>query len=378
LILGKAGQVMPRQERVVVISASVGAGHDGVAAEISDRLVARGFEVDLLDFLDMLPASLGRLLRGGYALELAVAPTTWGALYGVLDRRAGLAAAASRSAGLARGRVRQACGTRCAAVVSTYPLASQVLGKLRLEGWLGVPVASMVCDMSVHRLCVHPGVDVHLGMHKVAADQAVALAAPGVRVVSPVVSPRFRPAASRAEVVAIRRRFGLPVDARIAVVLAGSWGVGSVTETALDLFSTGLVLPVTVCGRNDRLLRRLRRDAVGIPLGWVDDMPSLLRSADVVVHNAGGLSSMEALATEVPLVTYRCLPGHGSANADALDLAGLSSYAHSVEELTVLLVSALRGELGEQQRSAAAAVWTAPDPAAVIAAQVRDRSDASR
>jgi UDP:flavonoid glycosyltransferase YjiC (YdhE family) len=37
-------------------------------------------------------------------------------------------------------------------------------------------------------------------------------------------------------------------------------------------------------------------------------MPSLLRAAEVVVHNAGALSCLEALASGVPVISYRCLP----------------------------------------------------------------------
>ena len=78
-----------------------------------------------------------------------------------------------------------------------------------------------------------------------------------------------------------------------------------------------------------------------IALGWVDDMPSLLHAADVVVHNAGGLTSMEALASGVPLISYRCLPGHGVANAAALERLGLATWPRTVDELGAALRAAL-------------------------------------
>lgn len=352
--------------RIVIISASVGAGHDGVAGELRRRLRKHGFRVEQLDFLDLLPGVLGRALRTGYALELAIAPRTWELLYTALDRHRKLAAVAAKLANLAKRRMLAAIGPDCVAVVSTYPLASQVLGGLRLGGELPVPVASFLCDMSVHQLWVSAGVDAHLTMHKIAADQAQALRAPGIVVTAPAVSPGFGPVRCADESIQARQRFGLPRHVKLALVLAGSWGVGAVEQAALDLAASGLVVPVVVCGRNTRLRRRLSQRRIGIALGWVDDMPALLRAADIVVHNAGGLSCMEALAADIPVLTYRCIPGHGQTNVAALDHSGLAAHANDVVELHQLVGAAMRDEYAALQRSAASALWSAPDPADVI------------
>jgi len=321
----------------------------------------------MVDFLDLLPGMLGRALRSGYALELSVAPSSWQLLYTALDRHRSLAATAARLARLARPRMLSAIGVGCAAVVSTYPLASQVLGELRRRGQLSAPVASVLCDMSVHQLWVNAGVDAHLTMHKISADQAQSLDAPGIVVTAPAVDPRFRPMRRGEEAINARQQFGLPLDRKLALVLAGSWGVGEVEQTALDLAASDVVVPVVVCGRNTRLRHRLAKRRIGIPLDWVEDMPALLRAADLVVHNAGGLSCMEALAAEVPVVTYRCIPGHGQTNVAALDLSGLAVHARNVAELHQLVGLAMSDEFAALQRSAASTLWAAPDPATTIA-----------
>jgi UDP-N-acetylglucosamine:LPS N-acetylglucosamine transferase len=97
-----------------------------------------------------------------------------------------------------------------------------------------------------------------------------------------------------------------------------------------------------VCGRNAALRRRLAAGGRVIALGWVDDMPSLLRAADVVVQNAGGLTSLEAMASGIPVVSYRCLPGHGSANAAVLQRLGLAVWPRTPAELTAVLAAVPR------------------------------------
>jgi hypothetical protein len=49
-----------------VVSASVGAGHDGAAADLARRLTADGFAVGRFDLLDLLTARLGRAVQQGY------------------------------------------------------------------------------------------------------------------------------------------------------------------------------------------------------------------------------------------------------------------------------------------------------------------------
>ncbi|WP_051969402.1 MGDG synthase family glycosyltransferase [Kitasatospora azatica] len=328
--------------RITVVSASVGAGHDGAARELVRRLREAGFDAECHDFLDLLPRGCGRLLRGSYALELKVAPWAWGWLLRGLEKHRGSSGlVGSLFAAAAAKRTRALIGPDVAAVVSTYPLASQALGRLRRSGGIGVPVATFLTDMSVHPLWVAEGVDLHLALHQVAAVQAVKHGAADIEICGPLVGPACRPARSDAEVQRERARFGLPADRPIALVTAGSWGVGEVELTAREIAETGVAVPVTVCGHNEALRQRLVQSGTGVALGWVADMPALLRACDVVVQNAGGLTSLEAMASGVPVVSYRCLPGHGVTNAAALDEAGLAVWIRGERRLGKALVEAL-------------------------------------
>ncbi|GAA1262047.1 galactosyldiacylglycerol synthase [Kitasatospora nipponensis] len=331
---------LPR--RITVVSASVGAGHDGAARELVRRLEAVGVEAECHDFLDLLPRGCGRLLRGSYALELKVAPWAWGwLLRGLEKHRVSAALVGALFAAAGARRTQALVGPEVGAVVSTYPLASQALGRLRRRGALHAPVATFLTDMSVHPLWIAEGVDLHLALHPVAAAQASGHGARNVEICAPLVGPDCRPVRSAAERQRERARFGLPGDRPIALVTAGSWGVGEVELTAREIAATGLAVPVTVCGHNEGLRERLEAAGTGVALGWVDDMPALLRACDVVVQNAGGLTSLEAMASGLPVVSYRCLPGHGVTNAAALDEAGMAVWIRDEQRLGPELAQAL-------------------------------------
>jgi UDP-N-acetylglucosamine:LPS N-acetylglucosamine transferase len=355
--------------RVAIISASIGAGHDGAAAELERRLAAGGLLVDRYDLLDLLPAGLGRAVRDGYHRILVRAPWAYQRIYAGTERAGGGGPAARALLRAAEDRVLKALHPGVGAVVSTYPGASRVLGNLRLAGRLAAPVLTYLTDFSVHPLWVAAGVDVHLAAHAVPAAQARAAGARDVRVCGPVADPRFRPC-DAGERDRARARFGLPCDAPLALLVAGSWGVGPVRQVARELRECGAVVPVVVCGRNEALARRLRADGIEHAYGWVDDMPGLMHAADVLVQNAGGLTSLEAFAAGLPVASYRCIPGHGLANAAALDEAGVAAWIRDPADLRSVLCDLVDGPLGLRGREAGLALFAGSSgegPAAEIA-----------
>ncbi len=134
------------QGRAVIFSASVGAGHDAAANEIARRLAGAGLKVERHDFLDQMPGVVGRLLCDSYHNMLLAAPWSYQMLYGVLDRSRALSLQVTCFSALSTRRMLEAVGPDARVVVSTYPLASQVLGRMRASGKLNVPVVTYLTD----------------------------------------------------------------------------------------------------------------------------------------------------------------------------------------------------------------------------------------
>ncbi|HEY0399901.1 MAG TPA: glycosyltransferase, partial [Acidimicrobiia bacterium] len=123
---------------------------------------------------------------------------------------------------------------------------------------------------------------------------------------------------------------------------------------------------VTVCGHDDRLRRRLDGRGLGRVLGWTDQMPQVMAAADVVVENAGGLTSLEAFATGVPVISYRPIPGHGRDNVASMRRAGVTTVPTDDAALVAAVDRLSRpGPERSAQLRAAAAMFDA-DPVDAI------------
>lgn len=100
------GPAMRGPRCYLVLSASMGSGHDTVAGELSRRLKAAGHRVISLDTLDLLPSGMGASLRACYRAVIGHAPTLYAAVYRAFCRDAAMPRPNSAPlAALASGRL---------------------------------------------------------------------------------------------------------------------------------------------------------------------------------------------------------------------------------------------------------------------------------
>jgi WS/DGAT/MGAT family acyltransferase len=341
------GDGAPR--RVLVVSADMGGGHHATGRALAERVEDHwpGSEIRWVDTLDAMGPWVGPLFRRAYVANVRTTPWMYEFFYGALWRHRWFAATA-------KGFVAAWSGRRLAGAVeqfdpdlilSTYPIGSAGLAWLRRHRSLPVPVGAWVSDFAPHPFWLYRELDTTYLVHD-SAVPAARLAEPGIplAVTAPTVESRFHPGAQADE----RARLGLAADRFVVLVSCGAYGFGAVTEAVDALLAAGDgVQVVAVCGRNRRLHTALvSRDlppARLLVLGWCDDMPALSRAADLVVTNAGGATSLEALASGRPLVMYRPIAAHGAANAALMSYGGLAETCTRPAALTAL-VSALAAD----------------------------------
>ncbi|MEV7007481.1 hypothetical protein [Streptosporangium sp. NPDC051022] len=354
---------MTAARRLLILSASMGSGHDGVAAELARRLTADGAEVEIIDVLHLVPFRLGHALRRGYHWTIKRAPWLYEVIYQVFFT-AKRAPSASPLTILMAARLRRLIGGHPPdEIVSTFHLAAQMTGLLRRRGRLRTPCTVLIIDFAVHRLWLHPGNDRHLCPNPAVLAHITAATGRPALACAPVVRPAFlAPAADRAGTAV---RIGADPGARLVLVSGGSWGVGRPEETARLLARSGRYTPVVLCGRDAGLHRRLAGSGTMPVLGWRDDVPDLMAAAYALVDISAGLTCQEAFAAGLPVILYRPIPGHGRDGALAMARAGMGEYARDGAALLDAL-DRLGDERLRGRRIARAAALFAAAPAETV------------
>ncbi len=226
-------------------------------------------------------------------------------------------------------------------IVSVHPLLNHITLQAMRDLGVRVPFITVITDLvSIHAAWVAPGVTVCVAPTQAARDYAIAagLAPRRVRLLGMPIDPTF---ATQPTTTLAERKAALGLDPTLPTILlvGGGEGAGGLAQAADALGRLSLAAQlVIVTGRNRTLYNELLRakDAFGMPttiLGFVHNMPELMRAADVVATKAGPGSISEAMACGLPIILTGYIPGQEEGNVDYVLSNHLGVLARTPEKL---------------------------------------------
>jgi diacylglycerol O-acyltransferase / wax synthase len=334
--------------RALIVSAAIGEGHHSVGRALEEAIARAwpGCQVAWLDILAVMGPGIGPMARASYRMQVQHAPWLYEFFFSAIWRHRWFLDVTRRPIGSWCGRLMapriRSFGPDV--IISTYPLGSAGLSWLRERRRVPTPAGAWVSDFCPHPYWVYRNLDVTFVMHPAAVPVA-RRAEPGARVAVGAlpVTDAFGPSGR----AAARARLGLDGERFTALLSTGSLAFGGVDRAVTALLAASAdIQVVAICGRNERLRRRLA--ARGEPpgrlrvLGWTGDMPGWITASDVVVTNGGGVTALEAISSGRRVIMFEPIAGHGRANAALMASSGSALLAPSPPELTTA-VSRLAG-----------------------------------
>jgi processive 1,2-diacylglycerol beta-glucosyltransferase len=316
--------------RVLILTASIGEGHDLPARELAAGLRDRGADVTVADALHAMgPFIEGVVLGGSNALLFELSY--------LLAVRVDATRRVQEWLGWVlggRGLRRLVHGVNADIVVSTYPGFLPLLARMDL----GVPLVSAITDLTALAPWVHPAFDLHL-ITQAESVAEVRRLAPRTRVahVRGLTRAEFEHPVDRAQA---RRSLGLPADEPVVVVSGGGWAVGDLAGAARAAVAAG-AHTVVLCGRNDELHAQMQAIAGVDAWGFTDRMGDLLGAADVLIHSTAGLTVLEAQVRGTRVISYGYGAGHIRVNNRMFSELDMADVARTPAQLRRALARAL-------------------------------------
>lgn len=305
-------------QAVPVLTAGFGEGHNAaaraVAAALARRSEAGQAPAALLRdlFLDAYGEARFARQRRAY-LDLANrAPRLWACVYQALHLIPVEPLAAPLLGPVRASLARAVAGAEV--VVSTYPLYADLLRRHRFPPGVRRPtLVTVVTDsLSVNRAWHRAPSDWYVAPNAATASVLVRQGVPGDRILP----------------------LGFPVDARLAapasppgprprVLLMLNPGRRDALALVRAVAAEDVDLTVTV-GRDEAVRAAVLR-AVGSRarvIGWTDRLPELMLAHDLVLTKAGGATTHECIAANLPMVFTQVIPGQEAGNARLVAEAG--------------------------------------------------------
>jgi processive 1,2-diacylglycerol beta-glucosyltransferase len=340
-------------KRVLVLSASAGAGHVRAAqalerafAEIGEE-TGEQREVHHFDILNYTNKVFRHLYSKAYIDLVNKMPEVPGWFYDKLDkpwknerRRLALDKLNTRSL------VKLLREQQPDLIVCTHFLPAEIVSWLKAKERLSSRQVIIVTDFDVHAMwLVH-----HYEHYFVAIEEArVYLEALGIPAAKITVSgipidPVFADVKNKRE---MRAKHGLAPDRTTILLSAGGFGVGSVDALIAALMPLKhRAQVVAICGRNEELRKRLSKQAARLkdnatvlvkPFGYTNEMDELMTASDIVLGKPGGLTTSEALAKGLVFAIVNPIPGQEERNSDHLLEAGAGIRCNNLPTLAYKL-----------------------------------------
>ncbi|OQA00172.1 MAG: Processive diacylglycerol beta-glucosyltransferase [Planctomycetes bacterium ADurb.Bin412] len=316
--------------KVMVLTVSVGAGHNRAAQAVEKALREKGAarEVAVVDALDYMSKAFRTLYQKTYFTVIRKLPDLHRYFFDQLDKpwqkeRRRLQFDKVN----ARAFIKLLENEPPDLIICTHFLPAEIVSWMKAKERLRCPQAIIVTDFDVHAmwLCHHyEHYFVTIEEAKVHLEQ---LGIPGEKItVSGIpIDSVFSQEKDKRQ---MRLTHGLDPEKPTILLSAGGWGHGPLEAMLANL--TQLRHPaqvVAICGRNEELKQRLDQIAAAVPaespvvlkpIGFTTEMDEYMSAADILLGATGGLTVSEALAKGLAFVVMNPLRGQEERNSDHL------------------------------------------------------------
>ena len=371
---------MTRKPRVLLLSASSGAGHVRAAQALEKAFTSRGdCLVEHIDTIEYVSKLFQNIYDRTYISMVRNAPDLMGVLYERTDQpwshpRRRLALDRLNAQPMIR-LLKRVQPDLC---IATHFLPGEILAWLIAKKKLLAKNAIVVTDYDVHAMWLCRTVSRYYVAIPEAAEYLAGIGVPReiVRVTGIPIDPVFSVPLERS---AARHHLKLDPAAPILLLAAGGYGVGPVEQLVQDLLA--LQKPwqlVAIAGKAEKVKKRLddlARTAGSsptgharlVPVGFTTEMDRYMASADLLVGKAGGLTTSEALARHLPMALIEPIPGQEFRNADHLLENAIAIRCNNLPAAAWKIANLLDDRPRMEHMRRAAAQMARPNAAAEIA-----------
>jgi len=312
--------------RVLILTASMGEGHNTAARNIRDAILAEapGSEVLVADPYTRTNPMVNRLVQKGYATAINRYPRAWKVVFGLLSKRGVVEGMGPLLAELTTAVRELIAEFKPDIIASTYPVFSYLITKIRKRNpAISMPFYTVITDSTIiNAVWYRYPCDGSLVADELTADvlRRDGIPADKIHVLGFPVTMAFESLAPCTP----------PSDGKWKALFFPS-GTATYAMAVLEQLSKIPNLDVTVVtGRRFKVHAALREAGLprnGTLTGWTDQMPSLMSSHHIFIGKAGGATVQEAISAQIPFLVCHVVPGQEEGNIALIEQTGIGTLA---------------------------------------------------
>ncbi len=331
---------MKKNVLIFYISRFSGHFHAASAIETALNMSGRNIQVKKINALDYTNPILGKILNRAYIEIIKKKPELWGHIY---DNPEFLKRTKTAREVLHRynmSKIRKLIEKEKPDVVfCTQAFPCGMVADYKRSKNSQLKLIGVLTDHAPHSYWIYDEVDKYVVPSKDIIQKLVKKNVPEKKIL-PLgipIDPKYLKRYSKKEVI---KKFGFREDAPVILVMGGTQGLGAMEDVVKSVVNDKehAYQLIIVSGNNKRLRRKLAKYERANPLRvkilpYVDNIDELMDGADMIVTKAGGMTTSEAMAKELPILIVKPIPGHEKMNADYLAEKGAAIEVKDIREV---------------------------------------------
>lgn len=354
-------------KKVLILYTSHTLGHKTVAENIGYHLAAAGYQVELFDALETEKSSS---ISGFLAVHTFInkyVPFIWRWMY--LTGYMFVVPVLKFMARFHSSRILALIDRlKPDMVITTQISPSGAVSYLKHKGLFVGKFGIAFSDFHLHPSWIYPNADFYLANTEEQKQAMIALGVTSDKIFVTGITVKPKQDVNTEE---IRQKFNIPKESKVILVSSGSLGI-RLPENIIDILRDEVHLAIReqgkvvhtiiICGNNNELYKDLSKENTDEDfhiLGFHSPMSELYAIADVYITKAGGLSVIESLQWNLPLIVTHILPGQEELNVQYLSSAQLVTPLYVKPKrmwagliIEELLSGKLRAELSKNSKAA--------------------------
>jgi processive 1,2-diacylglycerol beta-glucosyltransferase len=312
--------------RILILTASIGEGHNTAARNIREALLAETGGIDspcevlVADPYTRTNPTVNKLVQKGYATAINRYPRAWKVVFELLSRRGVLEGMGPLLTELTTAVRELIAEFKPDVIASTYPVFAYLNTKIHKKK-AGVPFFNVITDSTIINSVWYRWPT----SGSLVADEATADA--------------LRAGGVPPDLIHI---LGFPVTMKFETLVPaaapqdGQWKAlffpGGTAQNAVGTLEQLAKVPhleiTAVTGRRFKVHATMEN--AGLPrhgslVGWTDEMPQLMASHQLFIGKAGGATVQEAIAAQIPFLVNHVVPGQEEGNIAMIEQTGIGA-----------------------------------------------------
>ncbi len=313
---------------ILILSASTGGGHLKASKALESYILENepNSKIKVVDTLEYINHIVNKLVTKGYIILAKYLNPLYKILYRLTDKPNILTSLVTKLIiCLSEKLLPLIQEFKPDVIVTTHPFCTEMTSILKGKNKIKIPIVCIMTDYAPHNTWIKPNVDEYC----VACEDMIAdMVSRGVKEEKihaygiPVYAGFFHQDERDKEV--LLKELGLSKNKMTVLVMAGSFGVYNIEKIYKEINQIPMDFQIIVLtGNNKRLYNNMKKEIKDSNkptklIKFTNEVHRYMNLSDVLITKPGGLTVSEALASNLPLITFDAIPGQEEANAKFL------------------------------------------------------------